>query len=79
MRLSHQALGAVMMALQKSLMEQSDIVPVLQDFEFQVNDSEQLIVLNPPVFKMDQVSIEEEINERQRIIAQETKATTGSD
>ena len=79
MRLSHQALGAVMMALQKSLMEQSDIVPVLQDFEFQVNDSEQLIVLNPPVFKMDQISIEEEINERQRIIAQETKATTGSD
>ena len=79
MRVSHQALGAVMMALQKSLMEQSDIVPVLQDFEFQVNDSEQLIVLNPPVFKMDQVSIEEEINERQRIIAQETKATTGSD
>lgn len=79
MRLSHQALGAVMMALQKSLMEQSDIVPVLQDFEFQVNDSEQLIVLNPPVLKVDQVSIEEEINERQRIIAQETKATTGSD
>ena len=32
--LSDQALGAVMMALQKSLMEQSDIVPVLQKMDF---------------------------------------------
>lgn len=79
MRLSHQALGAVMMALQKSLMEQTDIVPVLQDFTFQVNENEELTVLNPPVFKVDQVSIEEEIEERQRIMARETKATTGSD
>tara|TARA_R100000005_G_scaffold96077_1_gene80510 strand:+ start:532 stop:771 length:240 start_codon:yes stop_codon:yes gene_type:complete len=79
MRLSHQALGAVMMALQKSLMEQTDIVPVLQDFTFHVNENEELTVLNPPVFKVDQVSIEEEIEERQRIMARETKATTGSD
>jgi hypothetical protein len=35
MNLSDQALGALMMALQKSLMEQSDIVPVLQGFRFQ--------------------------------------------
>ena len=34
MKLSDQALGAVMMALQKSLLEQSDIVPVLKDFDF---------------------------------------------
>ena len=33
MQLSDQALGAVMMALQKSLMEQSDIVPVLKGFK----------------------------------------------
>ena len=32
--LSNQALGAVMMALQKSLMEQSDIVPVLKEMDF---------------------------------------------
>ena len=32
MKLSDQALGAVMMALQKSLLEQSDIVPVLEQF-----------------------------------------------
>ena len=34
MILSDQALGAVMMALQKSLLEQSDIVPVLKNFNF---------------------------------------------
>tara|TARA_R100001129_G_scaffold177183_1_gene151866 strand:- start:167 stop:358 length:192 start_codon:yes stop_codon:yes gene_type:complete len=49
--LSNQAIGAVMMALQKSLMEQSDIVPVLQGFEVQIDDSGQLVVINPPVVK----------------------------
>ena len=46
---SNQAVGAIMMALQKSLMEQSDIVPVLTNFEVQVDDSGKLIVMNPPV------------------------------
>ena len=36
MKLSNQAVGALMMALQRSLMEQSDIVPVLQEMNFQV-------------------------------------------
>ena len=40
MKLSDQALGAVMMALQKSLLEQSDIVPVLKDFDFVLNGSD---------------------------------------
>ena len=48
MKLSNQALGALMMALQKSLLEQSDIIPVLQDFNF-VSTEEGLIVKNPPV------------------------------
>ena len=30
MKLSDQAMGAIMMALQKSLLEQTDIVPVLE-------------------------------------------------
>ena len=34
MKLSNQAQGALMLALQKSLMEQSDIVPVLKGFDF---------------------------------------------
>jgi len=53
MKLSDQALGAVMMALQKSLLEQSDIVPVLKDFNF-VLDGEELSVTNPPTFKVDE-------------------------
>ena len=50
--LSDQALGAVMMALQKSLMEQSDIVPVLQGMDF-VPTEEGLVVKNPPIVKFD--------------------------
>jgi len=37
MYMSDQAVGAVMMSLQKSLMEQSDIVPVLKGFNFKIN------------------------------------------
>jgi hypothetical protein len=37
-KLSNEALGSIMLALQKSLMEQSDIVPVLQGFDFKVDD-----------------------------------------
>jgi len=47
--LSNQAVGAIMMALQKSLMEQSDILPVLTGFEIQIDDSGELVVMNPPV------------------------------
>ena len=50
-KLSNQAIGAVMMALQKSLMEQTDIVPVLQSFNVQVDDAGQLVVMNPPLVK----------------------------
>ena len=49
-RLSDQALGAIMMALQRSLLEQSDIVPVLTGFEF-VLTTDGLVVKNPPVVK----------------------------
>ena len=57
MILSDQALGAVMMALQKSLIEQSDIVPVLKGFNFTVQGESQdeLVVLNPPTFKLDEL------------------------
>tara|TARA_R100000234_G_scaffold114232_1_gene89247 strand:+ start:477 stop:704 length:228 start_codon:yes stop_codon:yes gene_type:complete len=50
--LSDQALGAVMMALQKSLMEQSDIVPVLKNMDF-IPTEEGLVVKNPPLVKFD--------------------------
>jgi len=54
MQLSNQAIGAVMMALQKSLMEQSDIVPVLKGFNL-IETEDGLVVTNPPVLSMDSV------------------------
>ena len=53
MKLSNQALGAIMMALQKSLMEQSDIVPVLESFKMS-NSPQGLVVLNPPLVKFNE-------------------------
>tara|TARA_A100001391_G_C4821824_1_gene211548 strand:- start:207 stop:386 length:180 start_codon:yes stop_codon:yes gene_type:complete len=52
LKLSDEALGAVMIALQKSLMEQSDIVPVLKGFNFKTNENDELFVMNPPILKM---------------------------
>ena len=51
--LSNQAIGAIMMALQKSLLEQSDIVPVLEGFKM-TNSPEGLVVLNPPLVKINE-------------------------
>lgn len=59
MRLSDQALGAVMMALQKSLLEQSDIVPVLKDFELK-EEGGQLVVTNPPSVNFGDLLVAEE-------------------
>ncbi len=53
MFLSDQALGAVMMALQKSLMEQSDIVPVLKGFKIRLSE-DGLVVMNPPLVKLQE-------------------------
>lgn len=52
MHLSDQAMGALMMALQKSLLEQSDIVPVLKGFKFRLSE-DGLMVMNPPTVKLD--------------------------
>ena len=49
--LSDQAVGTVMMALQKSLMEQSDIIPVLKGFNF-VDTTAGLEIVNPPVVRI---------------------------
>jgi len=51
LKLSDEAMGAVMMALQKSLLEQSDIVPILRGFNFKISESGLLYVLNPPVVR----------------------------
>tara|TARA_R110000751_G_scaffold29923_1_gene76994 strand:+ start:81 stop:284 length:204 start_codon:yes stop_codon:yes gene_type:complete len=49
--LSNQAVGAIMMALQQSLLEMSDITSVIQAFEIQIDDEGQLVVMNPPTVK----------------------------
>lgn len=59
MKLSDQALGAVMMALQKSLLEQSDIVPTLRKFKFEQR-GEELIVQNPPTVNFGDLLVAEE-------------------
>ena len=64
MKLSNQAVGALMMALQKSLMEQSDITPVLAEMNFQVDPEDQsqsaLVVTNPPVVSFENLETNEE-------------------
>tara|TARA_Y100000034_G_scaffold97429_1_gene118957 strand:+ start:174 stop:371 length:198 start_codon:yes stop_codon:yes gene_type:complete len=54
MKLSNQAMGAIMMALQKSLMEQSDITEMFRGFDLVANDKEELVVTNPPVVELNQ-------------------------
>lgn len=51
-KLSNQALGAVMMALQESLLHQLDIVPILKGFEL-VESDDGLVVTNPPTVRVD--------------------------
>ena len=53
MQLSDQAGGALMLSLQKSLMEQSDIVPIIKGFKFRLSDAG-LMVMNPPLVKLAQ-------------------------
>ena len=53
MNMSDQAVGAVMMALQRSLMEQSDIVPVLKGFKLKLSE-QGLVVLNAPIVKFNE-------------------------
>ncbi len=50
--LSNQAVGAIMMALQQSLLEMSDITPIIQGFEIQIDDEGQLVVMNPPTVQV---------------------------
>ena len=52
MKLSDQAQGALMMALQKCLIEQSDIIPILGDMIFVADEEGNLQVENPPSFEV---------------------------
>lgn len=51
MKLSNQAMGTLMMTLQKCLMEQSDITEILKTLDFDLNENEELVVENPPTLR----------------------------
>tara|TARA_R100001163_G_C5068436_1_gene208727 strand:+ start:7615 stop:7821 length:207 start_codon:yes stop_codon:yes gene_type:complete len=60
MHLSNQALGAIMMALQESLLNELDIVPILSSFKL-TETEDGLVVENPPSVRVsDSSSITEE-------------------
>ena len=78
MKLSNQAMGAIMMALQKSLLEQTDIVRVLEQFNFKVDEEEALFVSNPPNFKFNSPQAIDESPDEDVFIDEKNK-TVGSD
>ena len=68
MKLSDQAMAAIMGALQKCILEQTDIVPMLKSFEFDKapeskrwGGAGELVVKNPPKFsqKVDVQEVED--------------------
>jgi hypothetical protein len=50
-KLSNQAVGALMMALQESLLNELDIVPIIKGFELHTGE-DGLIVANPPTVRI---------------------------
>ena len=59
-KLSNQAVGALMLALQKGLMEQTDITELLKDLKF-FNTADGLVVENPPVVEFTEKETDEAI------------------
>ena len=57
MKLSNQAIGALLITLQKCLVEESDITELLQSWDLEI-DNDEVIVTNPPSFKAPTFEIE---------------------
>ena len=58
LKMSDQFIGAIMMALQKGLIEQCDITELLRGLEIQ-EESDELFVLNIPSFEIKEDEEEE--------------------
>jgi len=58
-KLSNQAIGALMLALQKGILEQVDITEILQEFDF-VDTEDGLLITNPPLVHATSVEPEKE-------------------
>ena len=50
MKLSNQAIGALLVTLQKCLAEEADITELLEKWDLEILDNE-IVVTNPPSFK----------------------------
>jgi len=70
MKLSEQAVTALMMALQKSLMEQSDVTETFKNFEF-ANTEIGLVIKNPPLVKFDYTYEQADENDADSIVFNE--------
>ena len=61
MNLTNQAVGAIMMALQKGILEKEDVTRMLQEFNLQAT-TEGLVVQNPPVVHTEASEGEKNVN-----------------
>jgi hypothetical protein len=59
MTLSNQAIGSIMMALQKAILNQEDITGILRGFDFNSDDNNELIVNNPPTVSAPEDDVDE--------------------
>ena len=57
MKLSNQAVGALLMTLQKCLLEETDIVPLLESWELK-GENDEVVVINPPTFTVQETENE---------------------
>ena len=60
-KLSNQAVGSLMMALQKGLLEQIDITEILQGFEL-TDTADGLVVENPPILEVAESEKAEQVD-----------------
>lgn len=58
LKLSNQAAGALLMCLQKCIAEETDIMPLLRDLNLVEGDGGELVVTNPPTFKVQETKSE---------------------
>ena len=74
-KFSNQAVGAIMLALQKGILEQSDITEVLKNFEI-LNSVDGLIINNPPTISLQEESSKEVAPKKKRKKRTTKKRTT---
>ena len=71
MKLSDQAIGTLMLTLQKCLQEQSDMTGLLKQLEFAPTGESQseLIVMNPPMVRDPRKVAELEIDAEEEVVS----------